>query len=161
MAFILATGGEGMVRAAYSSGTPAIGVGPGNAPVWVCADADPATVADAVIVSKSFEHGIICASENNLVVDSRMVEGLVAALEARGAAVLRSDEVDRFVATVFDDHVRRELHGVSAERLASLAGIRREHHIRLIVVPAGAADLDGPLGREKLAPIVSLFVGAR
>ena len=128
VAFILATGGAGMVRAAYSSGTPAIGVGPGNAPVWICADADPEAVADAVIVSKSYDNGIICASEHNLVVDARVVDRFVCALEERGAAVLRPEEIGRFVATVFDPddgHVRRELHGQSAARLAALAGVHR------------------------------------
>ena len=161
VAFILATGGAGMVRAAYSSGTPAIGVGPGNAPVWVCADADPEAVADAVIVSKSFDNGIICASEHNLVVDARVVDRFVCALEDRGAAVLRPEDIGRFVATAFDPddgHVRRELHGQSAARLAALAGVHRPGGIRVIVVPAGPQDLTGPLGREKMAPVVSLFV---
>jgi acyl-CoA reductase-like NAD-dependent aldehyde dehydrogenase len=69
VAFILATGGMNMVRAAYSSGTPAIGVGPGNAPTWVCADADLDLVASSVVASKSFDYGVVCASEHNLVVD--------------------------------------------------------------------------------------------
>jgi len=146
-----------VVRAAYSSGTPAIGVGPGNAPVWVCADADPDSVADAVITSKSFDNGIICASEHNLVVDSRVVDRLVKALEEHGAAVLRSDEIDRFVETVFDGHVRGELHGQSAARLAALSGVHRERSIKVVVVPAGLKDLPGPLGREKMAPVISLF----
>jgi acetaldehyde dehydrogenase/alcohol dehydrogenase len=160
VAFILATGGAGMVRAAYSSGTPAIGVGPGNAPVWVCADADAEAVADAVIVSKSYDNGIICASEHNLVVDARVVDRFVQALEDRGGAVLRPAEIGSFVATVFDaddGHVRRELHGQSAARLAALAGVHRPERIRVIVVPAGPEDITGPLGREKMAPVVSLF----
>src|SRR5262249_8720935 len=67
VAFILATGGSEMVRAAYSSGTPAIGVGPGNAPTWVAADADAERVAADIVASKSYDNGIVCASEHNLV----------------------------------------------------------------------------------------------
>jgi hypothetical protein len=66
IAFILATGGPSMVKAAYSSGTPAIGVGAGNAPVWICADADMEAAAQMVVSSKSFDNGVLCGSENNL-----------------------------------------------------------------------------------------------
>ena len=158
VAFILATGGEGMVRAAYSSGTPAIGVGPGNAPVWVCADADPATVADAVIMSKSFENGIICASENNLVVDNRdgRSPGDCAGSTRCGAC---SDRTKSIALWRPSSTITCGASCMACRPSGSLPwpSIHREHHIQLIVVPAGAANLDGPLGREKLAPIVSLF----
>lgn len=157
---VLATGGAGMVRAAYSSGTPAIGVGPGNAPTWICADADLDRAAESVVESKSYDNGIVCASENNLIVDARVREAFVAALERRGALVLRETDLQRFIAAVFegaDGHVRRELHGLPAARLAEAAGVRFEGPIRLIVVPASTSEVRGPLGREKLAPVASLF----
>ena len=72
VSLILATGGPGMVKAAYSSGTPAIGVGAGNAPAWVSADADPATAAQAIVISKSFDNGLICGSEQHIVVDASL-----------------------------------------------------------------------------------------
>jgi acyl-CoA reductase-like NAD-dependent aldehyde dehydrogenase len=160
VAFILATGAAGVVRAAYSSGTPAIGVGQGNAPTWICADADPAQVARAVVASKSFDNGIICASEHNLVVDRAIRPAFLQALERHGAAVLRSDEVGPFVAAVFDPltrHVRGDLLGQPAPRLLEAAGLDWSGAVRLIVVPARHDQIAGALGREKLAPVTSLF----
>jgi acyl-CoA reductase-like NAD-dependent aldehyde dehydrogenase len=161
VAFILATGGAGMVQAAYSSGTPSIGVGPGNAPTWVCADADLDAAARAIVDSKSFDNGVVCASEHNLVVDRAVVTGFAAALERHGARVVQPDEVDRVVEAVFDpvdQHVRSDLLGQSAARLASAAALVDAEMVRLIVVPAPLDRINGPLGYEKLAPIVSLFV---
>jgi acyl-CoA reductase-like NAD-dependent aldehyde dehydrogenase len=149
-----------MVRAAYSSGTPALGVGPGNAPVWVCADADADLVAQVVVESKSFDNGIICASEHNLVVDAAIRSALIDALGRHGAVVLRGDELDRFVDMLVDPEDRRirpDLLGQSAEVLLERAGIRHAGGVRLVVVPAELEELAGPLGREKLVPVVSLF----
>jgi acyl-CoA reductase-like NAD-dependent aldehyde dehydrogenase len=159
-AVILATGSAGVVRAAYSSGTPAIGVGPGNAPAWVCADADPNRAAEMIVASKSFDNGIICASEHNLVVDAPIRSAFIQALERHGAAVLRAHEIHSFLSTVLDEGatgIRADLIGKSATSLLQRAGIRREGNIRIVVVPATLRDLRGPLGREKLAPVVSLF----
>jgi acyl-CoA reductase-like NAD-dependent aldehyde dehydrogenase len=160
VALILATGSAQMVRAAYSSGTPALGVGPGNAPAWVCGDADVDTVARAVVASKSFDNGIICASEHNLVVDATIGSRLIEALERHGAAVLQGDDVAQFVDTLVDpttNRIRGELIGQSAGVLLERAGIQRSSTVRLIVIPAGLDALSGPLGREKLLPVVSLF----
>jgi acetaldehyde dehydrogenase/alcohol dehydrogenase len=161
VAFILATGGARMVQAAYSSGTPAIGVGPGNAPTWVSDDADLDRAARMVVDSKSFDNGMICASEHNLVVDRGAMVEFVAALERHGARVVQPDEIGRVLEAVFDpadDHVRSELLGQSAQRVAVAASLANAETARLIVVPASLDQLSGPLGREKLAPIVSLFV---
>ncbi|MFM8320641.1 MAG: aldehyde dehydrogenase family protein [Chloroflexota bacterium] len=159
IAFILATGGPSLVRAAYSSGTPAIGVGAGNAPVLVCADADPQAAAEMVIAGKSFDNGMICASENNLVVEAAALPGLLEALPAHGAAVLSGEEKARFLTCVLDagGHLQRAMIGQSAQWIAGQAGVERPYPIRLIVVPGGLDELDGPLGREKMAPLVSLF----
>jgi acetaldehyde dehydrogenase/alcohol dehydrogenase len=160
VAFILATGGMSIVRAAYSSGTPAIGVGPGNAPTWICADADLDQAAEAVIASKAFDNGVVCASEHNLVVDRAIVKAFTAALVRHGAVVLQPGEIAPFVAAVFDPvegHVYANLVGKSAEHIADAAGLRRPAPIRLIVVPASPDQVQGPLGREKLAPVTSMF----
>jgi acyl-CoA reductase-like NAD-dependent aldehyde dehydrogenase len=160
VAFILATGGPSMVRAAYSSGTPAIGVGQGNAPVWICADADPAATAKIIIQSKSFDNGIICGSENNLVVDASIQRTFIEMLKEHGAAVLTPDETRRLAAQVFDSetgYLQREIVGQSAKVIARSAGIHREHDVRLIVAPVPLQELSGPYGREKLVPILSLF----
>ena len=160
VSFILATGGPSMVKAAYSSGTPAIGVGPGNAPVLICSDADPEAAAEMVVKGKTFDNGVICGSENNLVVDASVREPFIAALKAHGATVLTSDEIDRFMSVAFDaetERLRRELVGQSAQKIAEKAGIKRDDPIRLIVAPLEIDRVDGPCGREKLAPILSLF----
>lgn len=160
ISFILATGGPSMVRAAYSSGTPAIGVGPGNAPVWVCSDADLIETARQVVASKSFDNGIICGSENNLVVDAAVRDAFVQALSEEGAAILDPEEAERLFQCVIDhEHggLKREVIGQSAEFLSRQASIKRDTPIRLLVVPLDKGELDSPFAREKLAPILSFF----
>jgi acetaldehyde dehydrogenase/alcohol dehydrogenase len=160
VSLILATGGAAMVKAAYSSGTPAIGVGSGNVPALVCADADPAAAAAAVVESKSFDHGIICGSEDNLVVEAGVAGPFLAALEAAGAAVCTAEEAARVVAHAFhpgDGQLRREVLGQAAQAIAEAAGVRRQRPVRVLVLPLALDQADGPLGREKLAPLLSLF----
>ncbi len=160
IAFILATGGPSMVKAAYSSGTPAIGVGAGNAPVWICADADVASAAQIVVSSKSFDNGVLCGSENNLVVDTSVVKEFMKALEASGAQILTPDEKRRFVVKAFDSEthtVRRDLVGKSAKFIAEKTDVQPKGNVRLIVVPTAMDEMSSPLGHEKLAPILSLF----
>ena len=160
VSLILATGGAAMVKAAYSSGTPAIGVGSGNVPALVCADADPAAAAAAVVESKSFDHGIICGSEDNLIVESGVAGPFLAALEAAGAAVCTAEEAARVAAHAFDPgdgHLRREVLGQAAQAIAEAAGVRRQRPVRVLVLPLALDQVDGPLGREKLAPLLSLF----
>jgi acetaldehyde dehydrogenase/alcohol dehydrogenase len=159
VSLILATGGTSMVKAAYSSGTPAIGVGSGNAPVLICADADLSTAAPMIIQSKSFDNGIICGSENNLVVVASVRDDFTRMLEAHGAIILRPDEKNRFTAQVFDPdypRLQRSSIGKSAQAIAKSTGIRRNKDFRLIVVPIRQDELQGPYGHEKLAPILSL-----
>ncbi len=160
--FILATGGPSLVRAAYSSGTPAIGVGAGNAPVWICSDANLEAAAEMAISGKSFDNGVICGSENNLVVDASIREQFLQMLSAHGAAVLTETEKALFVGLAFEagGHVERSMIGQAAQTIAERAGIQRSYPIRLIVIPAALDELNGPLGYEKLAPILSLFTVA-
>jgi acyl-CoA reductase-like NAD-dependent aldehyde dehydrogenase len=161
VAFILATGGAEMVRAAYSSGKPTIGVGPGNAPTWIREDSDPRRVAADVIASKTFDYGTACASEHNLVVNRAIAGAVLSALEERGVAIVQPRERARVLPRIFDresGHVRQELVGQSAARIAEEVGLHREFLVRLIVVPASPEDVDSPLGHEKLAPVLSLFV---
>jgi acyl-CoA reductase-like NAD-dependent aldehyde dehydrogenase len=155
---ILATGGPGMVRAAYASGTPAIGVGSGNAPTFISASADVERAAQAIVLSKSFDNGLICGSEHNLIVDASRRTEFVAALERAGAAVLTPAETGRF-GMVFNDErtgFRPEVVGQAATLIAHTLGIAREWPIKLLVVPTELAEA-GPLAGEKMAPVVSLF----
>jgi acetaldehyde dehydrogenase / alcohol dehydrogenase len=157
---ILATGGTAMVRAAYSSGTPASGVGPGSAPAWVCADADVEVAARMVVASKAFDHGIICGSENNLVVDRSVRDAFVAALRRAGAAVLNPADCDRLACAAFDardGRLRRSVLGQAAISIAAEAGIAVPAGTRLLVAPLPRQAVPGPFGKEKLAPLLSLF----
>jgi len=156
---ILATGGPGMVKAAYSSGKPAIGVGAGNAPAWVAADADADAVAQAVIDSKGFDNGLICGSEQHLVVDSSIRESLVDALERHGAAVLDEEQTGRFMEAVFDPQTNDlllQFVGRDASLIAQAAGVERPD-VRLVVFQADSSDPHGAAAHERLAPVVSLF----
>jgi acetaldehyde dehydrogenase/alcohol dehydrogenase len=159
VAMILATGGQPMVRAAYSSGKPAIGVGAGNAPAWIAPDADLEFAAQAVISSKNFDYGLICGSEQHLVVDASVHDAFVDALERHGAAVLTEDETERFVDSAFEPNGDLKMHlvGRSAARIAEHSGIARALDSRLIVFRALASRPEGAQARERLAPLLSLF----
>jgi acyl-CoA reductase-like NAD-dependent aldehyde dehydrogenase len=126
VSLILATGGSSMVKEAYSSGTPTIGVGPGNAPAWICADADVDNAAKMVVSSKSFDNGIICGSENHLIVDSAAYDPFVRGLQSAGAAVLDPTEAKVLTESVFDPatgSLRRELVGKTASEILVRAGL--------------------------------------
>lgn len=159
---ILATGGPSMVRAAYSSGKPAFGVGAGNAPVLVCGDADLATAAAMIVESKSFDNGLICGSEHNLIAVEPARNNFIAALEAAGAAVLSEEEGIAFRTSILDPDqaaFRRRFTGRSAAEICVAAGIERAYAPRVVVVPAtpGEARTDHALAGEKMAPVLSLF----
>ena len=159
---ILATGGRSMVEAAYRSGKPAYGVGPGNAPVLICEDAKIENTASAILLSKTFDHGLICGSEHNLIVVASVRQGLVTALEAGGGAVLKVQEVERFRQMIVSNDgssLRRRFIGRSASEIAAAAKLVRPTPIRLIIVPGTEAEIDNAdfVGGEKMAPILSLF----
>jgi acyl-CoA reductase-like NAD-dependent aldehyde dehydrogenase len=160
VSFILATGGPSMVRAAYRSGTPAIGVGPGNTPTLICADADIPRVVTGIVRSKGFDHGMMCGSEHNLVLVAPIHGPFIAECERQGAAVLSPDEADRFTRLVVDEdsgRFSRSIVGQPAARLAREAGVTRDHPIELVVVPVAGVREDDPYTGEKLAPFLSLF----
>ncbi|MDX1341221.1 MAG: aldehyde dehydrogenase family protein [Reinekea sp.] len=157
ISFILATGGTNMVRSAYRSGTPSIGVGKGNAPVWVCRDADLHQVAEHIVTSKAFDNGVVCGSENNLIVDQDIEQSFISALVEAGAAVLNGKETLRLLNVAFaDGQLDEQWLGKSAQAICQAAGISRASTIELIVVPQSTQQLDSALFREKLAPIVSM-----
>lgn len=160
VSFILATGGPSMVKAAYSSGNPAIGVGSGNAPVLIAQDADIQLAAEQIVSSKSFDNGVVCASEQNLIAHRQIKDELLAALEAHGAAVLSAEEKASFLAQSIDpekNHFNIELIGKSAAFLAEETGIQRTYPIKLIVIETDEIDPEDVLCNEKLLPVVSLI----
>lgn len=163
VSLVLATGSAGLVRAAYSSGTPAIGVGPGNAPAWICADADLDKAAELIVKSKTFDNGLMCGAEHNLVVDDRVLHQFTDALKKYGAAVLTQDEEPRFYRRaihVQSRRLRREFIGQPADLVAALIGIPRPYAVRLLVVPVGETGLTDFYGGEKLAPVLSVFIAS-
>jgi acyl-CoA reductase-like NAD-dependent aldehyde dehydrogenase len=160
---VLATGGAAMVQAAYRSGTPAIGVGPGNAPVLLAADADLGHAARNIVRSKPFDNGLVCGAENSLVVEASARAGLIAELERAGAAVLAPAEAARFQRAAVDPQTHRfkpQIIGRDAATLARWAQIERPYAIQLLVVPTGAVAAEDYLAAEKLAPVVGLFTVA-
>ena len=159
VALVLATGGQGMVKAAYSSGTPAIGVGSGNAPCLVTADADLGQAAAMIVQSKSFDNGLICGSEHNLVVEEAAVAPFTAALAAMGAAVLTPEEAAKAIATIVEPRthaLRPQVIGQSAQKIVDFLGITRPYPVQLVVIPT-EPDMASPMTGEKLTPILSLF----
>lgn len=162
VSLILATGGSAMVRAAYSSGKPALGAGPGNAPVYVAADADIESAAEAIIASKAYDNGLICGAEHNLVAHAAVHARLTTALERRGAAVLSVSEVAALSGGLLQPDGGRldpRMVGQAASDIATRLEIERPYPITLIVVPAGPEHLarGSPLMREKLMPVLSLM----
>jgi acetaldehyde dehydrogenase / alcohol dehydrogenase len=160
VAFILATGGPALVKAAYRSGKPAIGVGAGNAPVLVCADADLQVAASSIVNSKAFDNGIVCCSEQNLVVVQSRLEAFKQMLQQCEAAVLSEEETRGLLRIAIEPTTNRLTSWVSGQQAADIAvqaQIRRPYPIRLLVVPTQGVSEHNPLAREKLAPILSLF----
>lgn len=144
----------------YSSGKPAIGVGAGNAPAWIAADADIETTATVVVESKGFDHGLICGSEQHLVVDSMVESDLVAALGRCGAVVLDWPRTEQLLGSLFEPtgQLRREFVGRSPQVLAAAAGLEVPPETQLLVFRADAAAPHPAAVRERLAPMASLFV---
>ncbi len=160
VAFILATGGASMVKAAYSSGKPAIGVGSGNAPVYIAADADLKHAATQIVASKTFDNALACAAEHNLVVNEQVKAAFLEALREAGAAILTDAETGPFLDRFVDPAMNRiqvEFIGKPADYVAEKTGIRRDYPIRLIVVEVESIDPDSVLSREKLTPVLSLI----
>jgi acyl-CoA reductase-like NAD-dependent aldehyde dehydrogenase len=161
VSLILATGGTGMVRAAYSSGKPAIGVGAGNVPALVAADADLGHAARSIVASRSFDNGLICGAENHVVINAQIRDSMTAALEHQGAAVLTLEEVTRLKGALVDPvhgGFRAQAIGQAASKIAEAAAIQRSYPIRVIVVPIERVDRDDPFAHEKLMPVTTLVM---
>ena len=154
---IVATGGSAMVRAAYRSGNPAIGVGPGNVPVVVDATADLMAAAKRIVASKSFDNSILCTNESVVIVEERAAESFAAALRREGAYILEGDEIDRvrdliFTGTTFNT----AWVGKSAREIADAAGVKVPTSTRILVAPFPLVVPEEPLAHEKLCPVLGL-----
>ncbi len=160
LALILATGGEGVVKAAYSSGTPALGVGAGNVPVYVEGSADVPFAAEQILISKTFDNGTICASEQSIVVEQQLSEQLKQELIARGAYFLSGEEIAAIEKVAYDKEkqtMAADIVGQSAKRAAEMAGLNIPDGVRLLVAPQKHVGYDYPLSCEILAPIIAYY----
>jgi acyl-CoA reductase-like NAD-dependent aldehyde dehydrogenase len=158
-AVILATGGIGLVRAAYSSGKPAYGVGPGNVPVYVHASADTARAVRDVIAGKTFDYGTLCSSEQALVYDASISEKVMKALEVERVHVLSPEEAPKIAAFVIGERglVNARAVGRSAQVLAEASGFKVDPGTRALAARVPGVGRDHPLSAEKLCPVIALY----
>ncbi|MBI3448523.1 MAG: aldehyde dehydrogenase family protein, partial [Acidobacteria bacterium] len=157
---ILATGGTGLVRAAYSSGKPAFGVGPGNVPAFVDRSADIAKAARDIVAGKTFDNGVLCSAENAVVADAPIDGALVEAMKAEGAAFLDAAEIaalERVVVTPAGA-LNTAIVGRDASTIAAMAGLRVAGGTRCLIARLDRVGAEAPLSREKLSPILAYYV---
>lgn len=159
-AVILATGGLGLVRAAYSSGKPAFGVGPGNVPALIERTADVAKAVRDILAGTCFDFGTICASEQAMVVDAPLDAEVRAQLAAQGAYFLNAQQAEALAKLVVgpNRHLNPKIVGKSATTLAEWAGISVPPQTRCLIAEAGGVGRDYPLSIEKLSPILAYYV---
>jgi acetaldehyde dehydrogenase (acetylating) len=160
VAVILATGGMGLVRAAYSAGKPAYGVGPGNAPAFIERTANVKKAVHDIITGKTFDNGVLCSSENSVVVDEPVAEDAKREFQAQGGYFLNKAEIDA-VARVLVTPQRLPnpaLVGKSAVLIAEKCGITVPADTRVLLAPLDGVGRDYPLSIEKLCPLLSYYV---
>lgn len=161
-AVVLATGGMGLVRAAYSAGKPAYGVGPGNAPAYIERTADVAKAVRDIVTGKTFDNGVLCSSENSVVVDAPLVEEVKRAFVASGGHFMSSGEIEA-VGRILVTPQRLPnpaLVGRPATYIAKQAGISVPEDTRVLLAELGGVGRDYPLSIEKLCPVLSFYVVA-
>jgi len=158
---ILATGGPGMVKAAYSSGNPALGVGPGNTSAVIDETADIKMAVSSILMSKTFDNGMICASEQAVIVVDSVYEEVKKEFEYRGAYLVNKAEQKKMIDLPFIDPKRGTAHpdivGQSAHRIAELSGFEVPATAKVLLAERPAVDWDDPFSREKLSPILSMY----
>jgi acetaldehyde dehydrogenase / alcohol dehydrogenase len=154
---IVATGGTAVVRASYRSGTPSLGVGPGNVPAFVDATADVARAAACLVDSKAFDNSILCTNESVAIVEERVADALVRELERHGGQVLDEAEAQRARDALYPSgRIQTELAGKDAAALAAAAGIELRRGTRVLIAPFGLIVPEEPLALEKLFPLLGL-----
>ena len=157
---ILATGGPGMVKAAYSSGTPAIGVGAGNGPAFIDKTADVDMAVKRIIDSKTFDNGTICASEQSIVIEKSMENAVVSALKKYDAYLMDASESEKWAKHLFKNgKMNAEIVGKPASYVAKLAGISNvPDNVTVLVSRETSVGLTAPYSQEKLTPVLALYV---
>lgn len=156
---ILATGGEAMVKAAYSSGTPAIGVGPGNGPAFIEKSANIPLAVKRILDSKTFDNGVICASEQSIIVEKESKEKVIDELKKQGAYFLNSEDSKKLANFILRSNgtMNPQIVGKSAQKLAEMAGISIPLGTRVLISEECEVSKKNPYSREKLAPILAFY----
>jgi len=160
VAVILATGGMGLVRAAYSAGKPAYGVGPGNAPCYIERTADVKKAASDIITGKTFDNGVLCSSPNSVVVDEAIAEEARREFQNQGAYFMSAQEMDALARVLVTPQrlPNPALVGKSAAIIAEQVGIKAPPGTRALIAPLAGVGRDYPLSIEKLCPVLSWYV---
>lgn len=158
VAVILATGGSGMVRAAYSSGKPALGVGSGNVPCIIDQSADIKQACNDLVMSKSFDNGMICASEQAVIVHEAVYKGTVKELKGQSVYFTSPEETARLAEVVIiDGHVNSKIVGMKPSDIAGMAGIKVPEDTRVLACEIEGVGPEFPLSREKLSPVLGVL----
>ena len=159
-ALILATGGHGLVKAAYSVGKPAFGVGPGNVPAYVESSADIPRAIQDIFAGKCFDNGTLCSSEQAIITDASIKDQVVEEVKRKGGYFLNAQEIESLgqVAVTANHTVNPKIVGKPAATIAALAGIRIPEGTRVLVAPLSGVGRDYPLSMEKLSPILAFYV---
>lgn len=155
---ILATGGGGMVKSAYSSGNPAIGVGAGNVPAIIDDSADIKMAVSSIILSKTFDNGLICASEQSVIVLESVYEEVKTEFEYRGAYFLTKTDSEKLSEILFNERgINPNIIGQSANTIADLISLKLNKNKKLLIAERNAISENDPFAYEKLAPILTLY----
>lgn len=160
IALILATGGTGMVRAAYSSGTPAIGVGPGNVPVFIDRSADLPFAISSIILSKTFDNGTVCASEQAIIAEQSFAAQVRAEFEKQNCYFLKAEEIRKVEAIAVDKDsgtMNPAIVGQPVEAIAKMAGINPPAGTKIMLAEQKGVGREYPLSGEILAPILAFY----
>ncbi len=155
---ILATGGPGMVKAAYSSGKPALGVGAGNTPAIIDESADILLAVNSIIHSKTFDNGMICASEQSVIVHDSIYEEVKAEFTKRGCYILSDDETEKVRKTIIiNGALNAKIVGQSAEKIASLSGVSVPKDTKILIGEVESVELSEEFAHEKLSPVLAMY----
>lgn len=155
---ILATGGPGMVRAAYSSGKPALGVGAGNTPAVIDASADIKIAVNSIIHSKTFDNGMICASEQSVIIDKSIYEKVKKEFIYRGCYILTPEETEKVRKTILiNGALNSKIVGQSAAKIAEMAGITVDPATKILIGEVDSVDLEEEFAHEKLSPVLAMY----
>ena len=156
---ILATGGPAMVKAAYSSGRPALGVGAGNTPAIIDETAHIKMAVNSILLSKTFDNGVICASEQSIVVLDQVYDEVKKELAERGAYILKGEEIDKVRSIILNEKggLNADMVGQSAYKIAKMAGVEVPESAKVLVGEVTSVELEEPFSHEKLSPVLAMY----